>query len=363
MQEYNNTITCFKKLLADRIHPAAQLAIYHQGRLVVNLAGNIPETPAIDTQTPFLTFSVTKTFTAMAILRLYEEGRLDIDAPIGAYWPEFAQRGKETATVRHALLHQAGVPAPHLYFQIVTWPFWSLVIHNLAREKALYSPGTQTAYHLVNFGFILGEVVRRITGIPIDRYVKITFFDPMGFKNTWMRIPSKALRRSPRLVTNNPAMHGVTRLFNLTVIRRALLPAAGLHSNALELATFFQMLLNDGEYQGKRYLKPESVSLATRSHYKGFDHYVKTDMNWGMGTIIGGNLNADSDPGASAMGYGNSAETFAAMGMGGVGMVWADRRADLVTAFTCNSMLAESDIGQRWSILSNAVWDDANRLS
>ena len=356
MNEFQPVTQCFRQQIKDRLHPAAQLAVIHQGRLVVDLAAAQENTPPVDAHTPFLTFSVSKAFTACAILRLFDEGKLDLDAPVGTYWPEFAHMGKETATIRHALLHQAGVPAPHLYAQIFTWPFWPLVTSNLAREKALYPPGTQTAYHLVNFGFILGEVVRRVSGMPVDIYLKRTFFDPMGLQNTWMRIPARELKRSPRLVTGSKNLRSTSQLFNLPVIRRSLLPAAGLHSTARELATFFQMLLDGGEYAGQRFLQPDTVALATRSHYDGYDQYIRTNMNWGLGFIIGGGQNTNQRPGESGLGTRSSSSTFSAMGMGGCGMVWADRQARLVTAFTCNGMLDNEGVGERWSAISNTVW-------
>lgn len=335
---------------------AVQLCVRQHGEVVADLHGSAPGSPAVDADTPFMVFSVTKAFTVLAVLRLLEEGCLELDAPIARYWPAFAQGGKEAATLRHALLHQAGIPAPHLRWQVPLWPFWGLVTRDVARTKAVFPPGTQTAYHLVNFGFILGEVVRRVSGEPVDRYLQRHFFTPMGLKNTWMRIPAADLRRTPRLAALSPETQEASRVFNLPIIRRALIPAAGLHSTARELAAVFQMLLDGGEYQGQRYLRPETIELATRSHYDGYDAYVHSHMNWGMGMIIGGGSKRSADPRDSAMGHGSSAGTFSGMGMGTC-MVWADRRAGLVTAFTTNAMLDDQNVGRRWSAVSNAVWD------
>lgn len=334
---------------------SAQVVVRRHGRMVVDLAGSAPSTSPIDEDTPFLVFSVSKAFTSMAVMRLVEEGRVDLDAPIGRYWPGFAQRGKETATVRHALLHQAGIPAPHLRLQVFLWPFWNLVIRELELEPAQFPPGTQTGYHLVNFGFILGEVVRRVSGLPVDRYLRQTFFDPMGLKHTWMRIPASELRRCPKLVAV-PEMQETANVFNLPIIRRALIPAACLHSSARGLADFFQMLLDGGEWKGKRYLKPETIALAAQTHYSGPDVYLKSEMNWGLGMIMGGDKAAEAEPRKQAQGWGSTNRTFSAMGMGTC-MVWADPQAKLVTAFTTNSMLGDPEVGQRWAEISNAVWD------
>ncbi len=335
---------------------SAQVCVIHRGETVLDIAGSSPGSSGITTDTPFIIFSVSKGFTAAAIWRLLDEGKLELDAPIARYWPEFGQKGKETATIRHALLHQAGIPAPHLYQQLILWPNWRLVTHHVARSKAEFTPGAYSAYHLVNFGFILGEVVRRVTGMPIDLYLKKTFFEPMGLEHSWMRIPAKTLPHTPKLQAIHPQMRAAARLFNLPAIRKALIPAAGLHSNARELACFFQMLLADGEYLGRRYLQPATIREAARAHYSGYDHFIKTNMNWGLGLIMGGSDPDTRNDRSSPHGYGSSGATFSAMGMGTC-MVWADRKAGLVTAFTCNGMLSDSETGSRWALISNAVWD------
>lgn len=334
----------------------AQVCVIHRGETVLDIAGSSPGSSCITTDTPFIVFSVSKGFTAAAIWHLLDEGKIELDAPIARYWPEFGQKGKETATIRHALLHQAGIPAPHLYQQLLLWPSWRLVTRHVAHSRAEFSPGAYSAYHLVNFGFILGEVVRRVTGMPIDQYLQKTFFEPMGLKNTWMRMSAKKLPLSPRLQALDPQMRSIAGLFNLPSIRKALIPAAGLHSNARELACFFQMLLADGEYKGIRYLQRETIREAAQSHYNGYDHFLKTNMNWGLGLIMSGGNPSNPDKRTSPYGYSSSDETFSAMGMGTC-MVWADRKAELVTAFTCNGVLSDSEVGSRWALISNAVWD------
>lgn len=291
---------------------------------------------------------------------MLDAGKIDLDAPIARYWPEFGQKGKETATIRHALLHQAGIPAPHLYQQIFLWPNWRLVTRHVAHSKAEYAPGAYSAYHLVNYGFILGEVVRRVSGMPIDQYLHKTFFEPMGLDHTWMRIPAKKMPLSPKLQALDPQMRSIAALFNLPAIRKALMPASSLHSNARELACFFQMLLADGEYKGMRYLQSDTIREAARSHYNGYDHFLKTNMNWGLGLIMSGGNPSNPDKRTSPYGYGSSEETFSAMGMGTC-MVWADRKAELVTAFSCNGVLSDSEVGSRWALISNAVWDSLQR--
>ncbi len=347
----------FQQLLRE--HPkgvSAQLVVNYQGERVVDLHGSAPHTPANTPETAYLTFSVSKGFTTLAILKLLDEGLLELDVPIAHYWPAFGQKGKASATIRHALLHQAGIPAPHLYTQIPLWPFWDLVTRRVASYQPVYPPGTQTAYHLVNFGFILGEVVQRVTGMPIDQYLATHFFEPMGLNQIWMKVPPAVENTSPRVISMSDSMRNTAWLFNRHLIRRALIPAAGLHSNARGLAAVFQMLLDGGEYQGIRYLKPETIATAASSQYDGYDAYVRANMNWGLGFIMGGGQHRDPDPRLRSMGCGSSAATFGSFGMGTC-MVWADRTAGMVIAFTTNGMLSDRAAGQRWAKISNAAWD------
>ena len=330
-----------------------QVVVHDGGKRVVDLAGG---GVGVTADTPFMLFSVSKSLTTMAVLHLIDAGTIGLDMPIAEVWPAFARGGKGKATIRHALSHQAGIPAPHLNGQLLLWPFWRLVTADVAATKAVFPPGTQTGYHLVNFGFILGEVVRRVSGIPLDKYLSTYFFTPLGMEHTYMRIPGEVLKRSPHLITNSEMFRQHTVWFNSPIIRRALIPAACAHSTALDLATLFQMLVNGGEYKGKRYLKAETIETATRSDDDVYDTYLQTRMNWGLGFIIGGGEHANPDRRMSAMGVGSSTQTFAGLGMGTC-MVWADKPTGLVTAFTTNLMLGDEGVGDRWARISNAVWD------
>ena len=151
-----------------------QVAAYLNGKLVIDAwAGAADEATGrlMDGNTLFTFFSCTKGVTATCVHLLAERGLLDHDAPIAAYWPEVAAAGKERVTVRHALTHQAGLP--HLPPD-TTPEFlgdWDGVRRYLAGATPLWEPGARTGYHTYTFGWILGEVVRRIDGRPIARIV------------------------------------------------------------------------------------------------------------------------------------------------------------------------------------------------
>src|SRR5512136_1744167 len=160
------TLDVYYAQLSEGLHPGAQLVVLRNGHVVVDRAdgiANVHRKLKVTPDTPFNCFSLTKPFTAICIHKLIEEGRIDLEAPIARYWPEFGCRGKETATIRHTLLHQAGIPKRGINSQVFLWANWGWVTHNVAHLQAEYPPGSQSRYHLVNSGFILGEVLRRVT--------------------------------------------------------------------------------------------------------------------------------------------------------------------------------------------------------
>ena len=184
--------------LAEKLHQGSQLVVLRNGRIIVDRAdgiANVKRNTKVTPDTPFHCFSVTKPITAICIHKLIEEGKVELDAPIAEYWPEFGTKGKETATIRHALLHQAGIPMRGLYAQVPLWVNWKWITRSVAKLEAEYPPGTKSNYHFVNFGFILGEVVRRVTGVSIRSYLQENFLGPLKLKNTTLGLPVRNQKR------------------------------------------------------------------------------------------------------------------------------------------------------------------------
>lgn len=336
------------------LHPAAQLVVVRHGQVVLDLAHGVGRTGRpVTPETPFFAFSVTKAFTGICVHQLIEQGKIEMDAPIAEYWPEFGQKGKETATIRQAFLHQAGVPAPNLNRQVLRWPFWQAVTRELAETPAVYPPGEKTAYHLVNYGFILGEVVRRVTGMSVDRYLDQNFIQPLGLKHTWMRIPANQIHLSPRLYSGDKEYNSAVTIFNRRIYRRALLPAASLHSTARDLAVFYQMLLNGGIYQGRRYLSEETLIKAITAGAEGIDHYLNYPMRYAYGFHLQKSYTNAKGETLFDMGSGASPRAFGHFGMAS-SMAFADPETDLVFTFTCNRLIKASPY--RNQALLEALW-------
>ncbi|MCA9397542.1 beta-lactamase family protein, partial [candidate division WWE3 bacterium] len=237
-------VDVFYSQVSEGLHFGAQLVVLKNGKVVVDrVAGlaNVRTKLQVSHDTLFHGFSITKPFTAMCIHKLVEQGKLELDTPIAKYWPEFGSKGKEAATIRHVFLHQAGVPSRGLYTQIPLWLNWKYVTRNVANLEAEYPPGSKTSYHIVNYGFILGEIVRRVSGKPIQVYLKEEFLDPLNLRDTYLGLPRRKLKEASRIYSGDSAQSPMVFLFNLPCIRGAVLPAATLNSTARDIAIFFQM--------------------------------------------------------------------------------------------------------------------------
>jgi CubicO group peptidase (beta-lactamase class C family) len=171
---------------------AAQLAVCHQGRLVVDLwTGQDAVTGRPYTgESISILMSVSKGLTATCVHLLSQRGRLDIDAPVSQYWPEFAANGKEQITVRHVLTHSAGLFGFPVEADIGSRDLldWDRCITALADMAPLWEPGTAFGYHSLTFGFLLGEVVRRIAGRTVGQFFGEEIAKPLSL-DLWIGLP------------------------------------------------------------------------------------------------------------------------------------------------------------------------------
>jgi CubicO group peptidase (beta-lactamase class C family) len=345
----NRLAALFDSMIHDqKLHPSAQMVFVRRGQVVLD------RSTGVDPDTPYLIFSASKPFTAVCALMLVSQGKIALDAPIARYWPEFGCKGKETATIRHAFCHQAGIPTPEFNRQVPRWPFWGWVTRTVAGYQAVYPPGERIEYHSVNFGWILGEVVRRVSGMPFADFLRLNLIEPLGLKNTYLPIPAHMLRRSAGLISGASEKNQSVLVFGLPVIRRSVIPAATVHSTARDLAVFYQMLLNGGEYAGRRFVNADVLDEALS--LMGDEYVTSTGgiTHWGLGFQLGGGRSA---PDLSyPMGARSSLSTFGHFGLDSV-MAWADRQEELILTFTCSRLLVTSQSDARWRALSDAAWE------
>lgn len=348
----------FDNQIQDGTNPGAQLVVMRNGELILELCGGYADTKKKHVVSPeirFLAFSISKSFISACVFKLVEQDLIDLDGSVAEYWPEFGSQGKETITVRQVLLHQAGLPRRGFLDQIINLSNWEKLTDNLAKMKLEYIPGSKTAYHALNFGFILGEVIRRVSGLPVEEYLQQEFLTPLGMVNISLKTTDYGSNSYARLYSGTFDHQFVALLFNSPNVRAAVIPAASLHSTAREIAIFFQMLLNEGQYNGIRYLQPETVRLATSLGFEGFDEALRRTTRWGYGFYLGGDhtLNPDLPDG---MGKGSTIDTFGHYGQR-TSVAYADKSTGLVVVFLCNQFLSSYDYKNRLREISDAVWD------
>src|SRR5438093_5263352 len=173
----------FAENFEQRGEVGAAVAITIEGRPLVDLWGgalDAKRTRPCTRDTIVNVYSTTKGVTAMCAHRLVDQGKLDLEAPVSRYWPEFAQAGKDRLPVRYLLSHQAGLPAVRRPLPPEALFDWDSMCGALAEQEPWWAPGTKHGYHAMTFGFLVGEVIRRITGLRPRDYVRAQLAEPLG---------------------------------------------------------------------------------------------------------------------------------------------------------------------------------------
>ena len=282
----------------------ASIAVDVDGEIAVDLwggfrdeAGTVPWTR--DTITNV--WSTTKTVTSLAALMLVERGQLDVDAPVAAYWPEFAANGKQDVLVRHLLSHTSGVSGLDQPAVTEDMYDWDKSTARFAAQAPWWAPGTASGYHALNFGHLIGEVLRRITGTSLKQFVADEIAGPLGAdfqigaaESDWGRIadvipppplPFDMAALGPDSLVaktfTGPAVAAAEA--NTPGWRRADIGAANGHGNARSVARILSVISRGGEVDGVRLLSPDTIELIFREQANGVDLVLGVPIRFGIG--------------------------------------------------------------------------------
>ncbi|TGA98240.1 serine hydrolase domain-containing protein [Streptomyces sp. MZ04] len=339
----------------------ASVAVFVDGRKVVDLWGGVADERTgrpWDEDTVVPVFSCAKGLVSVCVHLLAQEGQLDLDAPVAVRWPEFARGGKEAVTPRMMLAHRAGLPAldRSLSFDEIT--AWTPVVHAIEEQKPLWEPGGAHEYHGHTFGFVLGELIRRVTGRTPGAYFREAVGDRLGLR-TWIGLPEDEVPHLARLteaegrpgnpgpeslvmriVTMNGAFafpgldepHG----WNDPALLRAEIPGAGAVSSARGLATLYAAAAT-GVDGSPRLLTADTVTDALREltagpSWSGFD----LGARWGSGFLLDA---PRFRPMLGARSFGND-------GSGGQ-FAFGDDEFGVGFAYTANRMIGHGDARAR----------------
>ncbi len=181
----------------------AALCVYHRGQKVVDLWGGERDewgTPWTgDTMAP--SFSTSKGVASTTLHVLADRGLLDYDDPVAKHWPEFAQAGKEGITVRHVMAHQSGLyHLRQMLDHAEQMLDWEYVTDAIARAEPVHPPGERSGYHGLSYGFIVGEIIRRVAGLPFSQVVQAELAVPLGLDGLYIGAPDEVLPRAARLI-------------------------------------------------------------------------------------------------------------------------------------------------------------------
>ena len=349
----------------------AAFALYVDGEKVVDLWGgtaDIYEQRSWREDTLQLVFSTTKGATAACAHLLAERGELDLDAPVATYWPEFALAGKEAITVRQVLCHKAGLPALDRRISLTEALGWEPVIRAIEVQEPLWSPGTAHGYHALTYGWLVGEVVRRITGRPLGRFFAREIAEPLGL-DFWIGLPKEQQGRCSRLLTlerpSDPKLAAGYDLFfgpgtltgraltlggafeddvwNEPRVRAAEVPAANGVTDARSLARFYASMVS--EVDGTRLLSKDTVDVARETQTTGADRVLYAETTFGLGFMTTGPFSPYGGP-----------QCFGHAGAGG-SLGFADPQNGFGFGYVMNRMQANLSGDPRTVSLTRAVYD------
>ena len=314
------------ELLGER---GAAVAVYRDGHQVVDLRGG---TRDVDGTAPWVpgtaqvVRSATKGVAAAALLLLHQRGELDLDAPVGEYWPEYKAAGKERTLVRHLLAHRAGVPVLDRPLTPEEAADPDLGAAAVAAQAPVWEPGTDHGYHAQTYSWLTGELVRRITGRPVGTWIAEEIAAPTGAE-LWLGLPeteqarvgrvgpveapqaSGTLRTRPKRAVSGAyadpasltrrAFAAITPLpdENAPAYRAAALPASNGIATADGLARFYASLIGELD-GGTRLFTPATVELARAERSAGPDRVLVVGTRFGLGHMLHSSASPLLSPGS-----------------------------------------------------------------
>jgi CubicO group peptidase (beta-lactamase class C family) len=344
------------------------VAVYHRGELVVDAwtGERNPAGDAWDRDTMSMSFSTTKGVVATIVHRLVDQGLLDYDAPVASYWPEFAVGGKERITLRHLLTHQAALhDVRALAASTETLLDWDTMTKLLAEADPAWEVGTRSGYHALTYGWLVGELIRRVTGLTVNEALQREVVEPLGLEGQMyigappevrsriagLFVDPKASDRLLKVLSRLARLDRYAPLYSALVvddildvgqtdrIHDAEIPAANGVFTARSLARMYAALATPDAFDGPSLLTPATLREATREQTAlgvagdgvgaggkvGRDAAVMFNMHWRLGYHLAGTTS------------GVLPKAFGHFGFGGSG-AWGDPDSGLAVAMILNQV-------------------------
>ena len=341
----------------------AAVCIYHRGKLVADFWGGyrndskelwLPDTMSVS-------FSTSKGVASTAIHILADRGLIDYDERVAHYWPEFAQNGKSEILVRHVLCHEAGLYGLRSCIDHADRMLdWEHMVERLAQAKPAHEPGAMNSYHGISYGWLVGELIRRITGKTISQFIQEEIAAPLELDGLYIGAPPEVHDRVAQLIRParelkspealRPAAKRLQKVFDLVrlpvslprmadallptgiaeldwsspEVISAAIPGANGVFTARSLAKMYATLAAGGTLDGVTLVSPRTLDQATEIQNRRIDGTVPFPMRWRLGYH-----RVTTTRGTLKHGFGH-------FGFGGSG-AWADRERNLAVAMVLNS--------------------------
>ncbi len=360
--KFNNVKDAFSRGFEEEGDVGACFAATVDGKFVVDIWGGYADparTRPWEENTIVNVWSTTKAMTALCALILVDRDQLDLDAPVAHYWPEFAQNGKENIPVRYLLSHSSGLAGFQEPITTEVLYDWDRAVGLLAAQKPWWEPGTASGYHSITFGYLIGEVLRRITGKSPGTFFREEVAEPLGAdfhiglplehdERVAELIPPPVLKPGEEGYVDPKDMSEISRKMGnpsmpATITRErawraAEIPAANGHGNARSVARIAALLACGGELDGVRLLSMATIEKAIEEQISGTDLVLQVPMRFGLGF----GLNSEETP------VGPNPRTFFWGGWGG-SLIVIDLDARVSFSYVMN-LMTTGTMGDKRSI-------------
>jgi CubicO group peptidase (beta-lactamase class C family) len=360
----------FENNFKSNLEVGASFAVILDGKLKVDLWGGFADaaqTKKWEKDTIVNVFSTTKIMTALCMHILIDRGLIDLDAPVAKYWPEFSQAGKENIPVRYLLSHTAGLPGFDKEIIIDVLYDWNQTVDLLATQKPWWTPGSRSGYHSITFGYLLGELIRRVTGKTIGVFFKEELAQPLNMdfhiglsEEDQLRVAEvippddsisnfkmflfKLFFKTTFKVMFNPII--LNKDFNSKKWRAAEIPASNGHGNARSIAKVGAIMACGGELDNKQILSFTSIENAIKEQINGRDIVIfRQPKSWALGFGLSHDI------------YLQGPRSFYWSGLGGSYCIM-DLEKKLSIGYAMNKMRLFDE--PRGESLAQAVWDVVN---
>ena len=362
-----------EQLYRSAVHPAITLVVRRRGQIVIkraigavrgNLIGDDEPLVPLTTDTPICLFSASKVISALLVHKLVDQGRLSLDDYVAAHLPEFAAHGKGAVTVRQLLAHRAGIPAiPMAQPSVELLRDWDNIVALLCAAKPISQRFQRQAYHALTSGFIIGDLVRRVSGRELPELMQEWIAAPLGCTHlTYGVAPALRAQVPDNIGTGRKPFWPITKFIenivgvpfeqavaasNTDIFLSSVVPAGNIYASADDVSRVFQMLLNGGEFNGVRVFKSETVADAIRPFGNiQFDGTMLMPIRFSAGFMLG----------ESPVGLFGPMTRSAFGHLGFISVLgWADPKRDISVALLNNGKTF-SPIGMaRWAQLINSI--------